>query len=106
MNELEKCAEILVECGYADIAYGERLVWIAPEIDHITDMCNPFADTLEGRRQADSIEDWLGNKRDDLWFSFFSDKELYEKKGFVTSGHKWRLDRIKYCIQQLIKRQN
>ena len=66
----KKAAQILVECGYAvslEVDKREHLQ-LKPHInlsvacedrdfDSVT--CDPFEDTLEGRRQADDIEDWL-----------------------------------------------
>ena len=101
MNTLQKCAEILVSSGYADIAYGERLVWIAPEIDHITDVCDPFSDTLEGRRQSDAIEDWLHINHPDLIGKLFADGEIYKTDDKTHT--EWRKFNLKWCIQEMIK---
>ena len=105
MSELEKCAEILVDCGYADAFDGGydkftgNEYWIVK--DNLTKQVpvQIFADTLEGRRQSDSIEDWLRINKEDVWYDLKGsarvDKEI--------SSHQWRLDRIKLCIQKLIK---
>ena len=106
MNTLQKCAEILVKCGYAKSAghTWDKEGWANGfEVFTIKDdernclsgreACNPFADTLEGRRQADAIEDWLMFEYSGMWCS-----------GVTTLGnHQWRLDRIKWCIEELIK---
>ena len=96
MDRLQKCAEILVGCGYAEMIPKEShmgfTLWMGSK------EVNPFADTLEGRRQADAIEDWLReNKPVKLW----------KESGyhcFINEGgnYQWRLDRIKWCIQELI----
>jgi hypothetical protein len=117
---LKKAAEILVECGFAvkfNIDKREHLQHSPPiclivacedrDFDSVT--CDPFADTLEGRRQADTIEDWLRsfNALDcsvsDLW-----DASKLEVKPIRATGisaafnqHQWRLDRIKFCLEQL-----
>ena len=100
MNTLEKCAEILVACGYAEKIHEPV---IPSDIRlHVNNFIgnqpvNPFVDTLEGRRQADAIEDWLILFHTTLW------KEASSGKADVTAphhNHQWRLDRIEWCIQE------
>jgi len=104
VNELQKCAEILVECGYAYECYErENKGWL---IQHEKGMrmaypVNPYMDSLECRRQADAIEDWLYKNKPEL-FMQSADKKVNDKD-IQDSAHQWRLDRIKWCIQELIK---
>ena len=57
MNELEKCAEILVLCGYAEYTSDNSnyVCWHDPDIDNTMEAVQLFADTLEGRRQLETI---------------------------------------------------
>ena len=58
MNELQKCAEILVECGYAKrivTMSALTLVQVRDSGYGLNEECNPFANTLEGRRQIEAI---------------------------------------------------
>jgi len=102
---MKKAAEILVECGYADsylIDKREHLQHNPPitmvihdtVVDGIRFECDPFSDTLEGRRQADVIEDWLNNNNQSMWLTSGIKIKL-------PKGHQWRLDRIKWCLEQL-----
>ncbi|MCK4706282.1 MAG: hypothetical protein KAT90_12430 [Gammaproteobacteria bacterium] len=113
MDITKKAAEILIEAGAIEAQRGDigffikcspshkRLIkWV--ETEKIERFIEAFADTLEGRRQADAIEDWLCNNKSDLWSAISKpDSELYEMKGYITSAHQWRLDRIKWCLEQL-----
>ena len=106
MNELEKCAaEILVECGYAEtitevegiviVKYGELQIY--PEtIDPYYSGDNTHRECIS-RRQADAVEDWLFNRYKELW----TESVLHCGDG-RKDLHLWRLDRIKWCIQELI----
>lgn len=85
----EKAAEILVKCGYSDTESGYRTTQM------IVVELNPFADTLEGRRQADYIENWLSYFHTEMWLG---DQHIARE-----NNHQWRLDRIKWCLQELIK---
>ena len=107
MNELQKCAQILVDSGYVDgtIDYRYSKPWIENRPDSMLhQMIDPFEDTLEGRRQADAIEDWLYLKKGSLLWpaSEAATANICQDKD-LNSNHKWRLDRIKWCIQELIK---
>ena len=108
----KKCAEILVEAGYADgyldLNEGRgntplyHLVWTSSDRCTINgnEDISVFADTLEGRRQADAIENYLVLEHYGLWFA---SKQIENNKTPVLPRRKWRLDRIKWCIQELIK---
>ena len=108
---MKKAAEILVECGYAkEIAHHfyympeEGAVYVQfRKPDPFDDPCqqkvDPFADTLEGRRQADAIEDWLHQNKVSL---------LIECKNNLLdpvpyNGRQKRLDRIEWCLEELSK---
>ncbi len=100
MNALQKAAEILVDCGYAEttsvVSKKQKLIntdeYLSIDVQY-------DADTLEGRRQADIIEDWLMFEPGNLY-----EKSLYKAEQ-ATRGHglnhKLRLDRIKWCLEQL-----
>ena len=110
MNILEKAAEILVESGYA-IKYREDgrehlergkyfYVYVGSNggecgryLDEI--MCYPFSDTLNGRRQADAIEDYLRDNCRQEWH-----KDVFNNPP-IAPYHQWRLDRIKWCLEKL-----
>lgn len=95
---LEKSAEILVECGYAIIGingYMEPCYWRNGDKHPKEIVINPLADTLEGRRQADAIEDWLWIKQTSLWDKSFHHIEI------SGDGRKMRLDRIKWYLDNL-----
>ena len=103
MNDLQKCAEILVDCGYGDklgfMENGNAEVIQSNLFKHV----EPFSDTLEGRRQADAIEDWLWFNENTLYsksFHVIDEPLIYES---LKTQHKWRLDRIKWCILELIE---
>ena len=108
----KQIAEALVECGYASQCKGaeeltshERLhvflhrgaVYVSTARGWV--IVDPFADTLEGRRQADALEYHL--------FDFGNECSLWERStaevDFPPMGnnHQWRLDRIKWCFEQL-----
>ena len=101
---MKRIAEALVKCGYAKEidCLGEYVVVEENNgRDEWIQETDPFADTLEGRRQADALEDWLCSKYelipDSVW-------EISSKYASLTSTrHQWRLDRIKWCMNQLEK---
>jgi len=102
MSELQKCAEILVECGSGiKIEYIKCSdeYWVLDTEEKYWNLVNPFADTLIGRRQADAIEDWLVDSPNYLLYLKDSVNTVNSNK----NHHQWRLDRIKWCIQELIK---
>ena len=105
----KRIAEALVECGYAlkqkKLSDGNYYVYL--------DMSNsgnyirehpvkPFADSLESRRQADALEDWLvfDNARANLWIKSFAALDD-PACGTGQTHRQWRLDRIKWCFEQL-----
>ena len=105
MNILQKAAEILVECGYA-IAYNQHNDGVTANLTLGNDgeplwieNCDPFADTLEGRRQADAIEDWLCAEEGVSWT--ISGRAIDESETNYKL-HEWRLDRIKWCFEELV----
>ncbi len=92
----KQIAEILVECGYAkDINKdkGQYIVAINVPVT-IWVWCDPFADTLEGRRQADALEEYLMDERPKIWFA--SGPHIC----LISTRRQRRLDRIKWCFEQ------
>lgn len=101
MDITKKVAEILVECGYARKAVDDYIVDIACGADGIAGIevpSDPFIDTIEGRRQADAIEDYLVQKKKHLWLSSMGQFGFDDRP-----KHQWRLDRIKWCLLELCK---
>ena len=103
-----KYAEILVECGYAvEILEApingnpNHIGWCCRTPENVgktqewRSVVDPFADTLTGRRQADAIEDFLP-------FSLWEESYL-EVDTDHGDGRKLKLDRIKWCVEQLEK---
>jgi hypothetical protein len=108
---MKKYTNILVKCGYArvceshctnDKAWSDE--W---ESNHIVssefgiiEEVNPFADTLDGRRQADAIEDWLRMNEAEMFYKAPTARD----RGMQNMPKRtWRLDRIKWCVEQLEK---
>ena len=107
MKELEKCAEILVECGYAiSTRISDGIVYIIAKskFGDAEWNCKPFTDTLEGRRQADAAEDWLWFNENILYSKSFH--AIDEPINAETTHHQWRLDRIKWAINEIIKNEH
>jgi hypothetical protein len=102
---MKKIAEALVQCGYADYQIGDGSVrWKDAELDNLCEEVEPFADTLEGRRQADALEDWLFINHNRLWAIDSKRPEAVPpiiSSNRFYSQHQWRLDRIKWCFEQL-----
>ena len=124
VSPMKKAAEILVECGYAERFFKNCMgsyTLVEPagyeyqEHQSVGQICDPFLlipephNPLEhechARRQADAIEDWFEGL-------FLSDVERdldryiiwnVSSSEVACSGtnHQWRLDRIKWCLEQL-----
>ncbi len=97
-------AELLVKCGYADYKTenDNYICWHDPEIDNTMVAVQPYADTLEGRRQLDALEDYFSqNYGIELWAE--SVLKLADTK--YKSERQWRIDRIKWCCEQLSGRE-
>ena len=96
----EKAARILVECGYAtkiSIVAEERRTRIVNHLG-ITEICNPYVDTIESIHQAHAIEDWLSiMNNDELWLVESIKNVSDNDKG----QHQWRLRRIEWCLKQI-----
>jgi hypothetical protein len=98
----KRIAEALVECGYKEAdSYRESKgdyfltagdLWVDGEA-----LVQPFADTLEGRRQADALEDWL------IYKGYYDEFDFSKLAGWPRNFHQWRLDRIKRCFEELLK---
>lgn len=99
-------AEALVECGFISEYHEPNpdnyYVSMRESYTYIVGLAlyeiNPFADTLESRRQADALEDWLYYNIYDLWTQSMAIKQQSD------NFHQWRLDRIKYCFEQLAEK--
>ncbi len=100
-NISKKAAEILVE-SVKDAKnvyqhYSASKDYYIEFNDETLNNVEPFSDTLIGRRQADAIEDYLHDKHPDI---------LEQSKRFCRvpcpyNGRQKRLDRIKWCLEQL-----
>lgn len=106
MNEqMQKAiAQALVEHGYAHSIAGNEISLRANDSEEYKDTfgyidIDPFSDTLEGRRQADALEDWLYYKQFNIWAKSSGAACGPQHEHF----HQWRLDRIRWCFEQLTK---
>jgi hypothetical protein len=102
---VKRIAEALVECGmYVEIKPimdGRKLSFYIGYLDEHngtrdyrkSDKIDPWADTLEGRQQADALEDFLDINHSLLWLESARPAE-------PGNNRKWRLDRIKWCFEQ------
>ena len=99
---LEKCAAVLVGFGYAERQgdIDKRQICYYRNKEFIKIIAEPFSDTLEGRRQADAIEDYLKKNNP---YMFFQDANWHNPCAYFESSHKYRLAKIKWCIKELIK---
>ena len=107
MNELEKAAEILVLSGYAEKTVESYVIVIVRHgpLQVYPESVDPFYTgddahrECHARRQADAIEDWLWFNQNRIYANSYHaiDEPVDEK----VSHHKWRLDRIKWCLQEL-----
>ena len=105
VSELQKCAEILMKCGYAGYIDNDRfglyICWKNYACLREDEICNPFADSLEGRRQACSAIEHIRLKHNQVWLN----------SKFATAvtndiNIKWwehALARLKWCISELCK---
>ena len=103
MNELQKAAEILVEWGYAEANAENGIILVKHSELHIhPESVDPFysGDNTHreclSRRQSDAIEDWLYKNRYKIWSNSMADEDFDS-----PTQHQWRLDRIKWCLQEL-----
>ena len=105
----KRIAEALVECHFADrIVNKHGVIKI-----HVTGSPKPHLQDVDpfylgepifechARRQADALEDWLWDFGNEV--SLWNRSEV-EVDFPPMGGHRqWRLDRIKYCFEQLEK---
>lgn len=114
MTTLNKAAKILVESGYG-LSWTKRIHRISGRTTYsiAKDIDDPFqdvdlslyADTLEGRQQADAVEDYLHTKQ----VLLLKERKQMEatipkyKPKLPYNGRQKRLDRIKWCLDQLEK---
>ena len=106
MEILKKAAEILVTCGYAKSDYstgGKAYLRVAKCCDtNASVRTDPFADTLEGRRQADAIEDFLHLNNGPLLVR----AKICAYDPVPYNGRQKRLNRIKkntHYVDELLK---
>jgi len=106
MDILQKAAEILVQYRYAEALRTHnnkfklsvpQLMWYVSETDNMYEIVNLFIDTLESRKQADAIEDYLWDKETILW------RISMDMVDLRSNNNQWRLDRIEWCLEELIK---
>ncbi len=117
---LKKCAWILVEAEYAcayqaiKLPAGGVISWgvLGDNIfyEDVDEEVNPFKNTLIGRQQLDSIENWLYLKNP-LYKNnkslIISSEDIFlfsnNEEGFRKNRHDWRSERIFWCIEELCK---
>ena len=104
-KSLKKVAEILVLCGYAAQyklpSIKHKYIWRKPRKGpQYQEHLNPFADTYVGHMQAFALEDWLICTHESLW----KRSALIPLAHGDVPAHQWRLDRIEWCIKQLVER--
>ena len=106
MTNLKTEAALLVKCEYADhFGYtkapsNEIIGWFVswqPD-PYKTEQVNPYADTLTGRQQLDALEDWLFRNHHRLWEK---SSNKWGERSHAIKSHQWRLDRIKWCCEQM-----
>ena len=106
------CAEILVEQGYANKYFNERFegttfINLHVELEGImhSEVCGITSDTLEARRQADAVEDYLSINEKKFWSdsTLFAGGSIVDYDGNQTNytSRQWRLDRIVWCLNKL-----
>jgi hypothetical protein len=96
---MKRIAGALVECGYACKDKAENgYIWRFLKGAALREKCDPYADTLAGRRQADALEDWLYDYNEDLWEESVHIPDRHKLK---CTLHQWRLECIKWCFEQL-----
>ncbi len=89
-------AELLVKCGYAEKSESCGIDWLLfDNTSYVPVICQPYADTLEGRRQLDALEDYLRDKETIHW------RLSIDMVPLKSTNHQWRIDRIKWCCEQL-----
>lgn len=110
MSIEQKAAEILVKHGYAmNLRQDEREHLPKGKLFYIYVGCNrgdcgrffdevpvePFADTLEGRKQADAIEDWLRGNEPELFkrAKLCSEPIPYDSRQRRSGRLEWCLER-------------
>ena len=101
MNILQKAAEILVECGYAQHTWVNinGCVAIEKPVSGHAYQCEPFSDTLEGWKQLNAIKTWFMDTPDhwDLWNDTADSIERNK------SAHDHDLAIIECCLEELVK---
>lgn len=101
-----KAAEVLVKCGFAD-SYLKHYSSDVPEWgdgwyifmpDQYPEILVDYtADTLEGRRQADALEDYFDDLHLDEYLMCQWERSA-DNIDQVANLHQWRIDRITWCL--------
>ncbi len=98
-------SELLVKCGYADYKTknDNYICWNDPEIDNTMVAVQPYADTLEGKRQAESLWNHLSLSHTELWEKSYvlTLKEITATPELFNNEMGKILYRIKWCCEQL-----
>jgi len=109
MDITKKTAEILVEAGRYVYREYEGGVWLLSVCDpdwpsqsgYRSCILDPFKHTIDGINQAHIIEDWLLDKH----IKLFTVKACMAVSS-NNNAHQWRLERIKWCLEQLADAEN
>jgi len=112
MNELEKCGAILVDIGYAQFygttknpkteeVAGVFVGWKDADLDDLLEYIEYTEDSLQGRQQADAIENWL--HRNSQAMLIRCKDEIQNAPLSEYDGRIKRLERIRWCIRHLIE---
>lgn len=92
----EVAAKILVLGGYAKhFNFISNLGVYVLNNSSVGLEVDPFADTLEGRRQFEAVFNWVRKNNEYLWQQSFLHVELKEGEYF-----EWYRQRITWCLEQ------
>ena len=94
---LNKTAEVLFICGYAVSCELFDTHWVIVHNSKLKQV-NPFENSLEGKRQACVVIEWLWIYKKKLWL-----KSRIEPKRPEQSSWKHMLKRLEWCLQVLSK---
>jgi hypothetical protein len=111
-DELNKIASILVDCGYGSHAEqfyggtnsnhektkGIRHYWVIIR-EHEREEIDPYADTLEGRRQLESVWNWIMQNKQNLLIQCTEQPPVLSE----WDDRDYIIRRTKWCIKQLTK---
>ena len=120
MKHLEKCAQILVECGYAervgsDESYTEPKLYLVMGKPNAYDWSlnfdiDPYADTLEGYRQLFALATYFASAMcitDSHGSSLWCDSDGKDGAEYPecddTDEYGYFKARVKWCVDKLIE---